>query len=410
MAGQSKSGVRVVRKAKTQATHFPIGSILAIQVDDELSVSVGPNTSLRISSACAVSDDSLWQTLYYKGKEGGPKSEWVPMCRLTGDQKTTTGFDLICDGPRTFSLRLGSESTSASVSVFGSVRPIETVAVPSDNGSTKAAPERDDTTDESTVKPPEQSSAQKKRKRSNAGDNADQGKNGDRKDVQDKNDKKKANNNNNDNNNSNKQATTDADPTTGMTKDQDSAKPDKGTTSDPKQDSVSSPESKEMPSPMSKKQRRKLAKQKAKELADLVKATNATVNKDGTVKTKDVLQSAEIVGRKDRRLPGGIFVKDLMVGAGGLVKPGRKVSILYEGAFQSGQVFDKNRNRKSPLTFRQGTGQVVRGLEKGVEGMRVGGMRQITIPPDLAYGKKGSGNVIPPNSTLVFSVEVVSVG
>jgi peptidylprolyl isomerase/FKBP-type peptidyl-prolyl cis-trans isomerase FkpA len=67
-------------------------------------------------------------------------------------------------------------------------------------------------------------------------------------------------------------------------------------------------------------------------------------------------------------------------------------------------------NKKNPLQFRLGTRQVVRGLEKGLEGMRVGGEREITIPPELGYGKNGSGNVIPPNATLVFSVQLLGVG
>ena len=162
--------------------------------------------------------------------------------------------------------------------------------------------------------------------------------------------------------------------------------------------------------PLSKRQRKKLAKKKAKELADAVailnkhesKVESSDVNKCETKKTVPLT--------KERRLPSGVVVKDIIVGTGAPVKLGRKVSILYEGAFPSGQVFDKNKNRNNPLTFRQATGEVIKGLEKGIEGMKVGGEREITIPPEQGYGKKGSGNVVPPNSTLVFSVQLVAIG
>ncbi len=83
---------------------------------------------------------------------------------------------------------------------------------------------------------------------------------------------------------------------------------------------------------------------------------------------------------------------------------------MYEAAFPNGKVFDKSKNRNNPFTFRQGTGEVIKGLEKGLEGMKVGGEREITIPPEQGYGKAGSGKVVPPNSTLVFSVQLVGLG
>lgn len=112
----------------------------------------------------------------------------------------------------------------------------------------------------------------------------------------------------------------------------------------------------------------------------------------------------------ERRLAGGILVKDIIIGDGSQVKLGRRASILYTGSFPDGKVFDKNQNRRSPLQFRVGTGEVIRGLERGLEGMRVNGERTIVIPPHLGYGKKGSGKVIPKNSTLVFHVNLISVG
>jgi FKBP-type peptidyl-prolyl cis-trans isomerase len=165
-----------------------------------------------------------------------------------------------------------------------------------------------------------------------------------------------------------------------------------------------------MPQSLTKKQRKLQAKQKAKELAD------AVAEKEGHDKTpkkaKDVTKkSTPISLSKDRRLRSGVVVNDLIIGNGPGVKPGRQVSILYEGSFpNSDKVFDKNQNKNHPLTFRIGTGEVIRGLEHGIEGMKVGGERTITIPPELAYGKKGSGNTIPKNATLVFSVQLLSTG
>jgi FKBP-type peptidyl-prolyl cis-trans isomerase len=109
-----------------------------------------------------------------------------------------------------------------------------------------------------------------------------------------------------------------------------------------------------------------------------------------------------------RRLHGGVLVKDIIIGSGSTVKPGRKVSILYVGSLASnGKVFDKNQNHSKPLQFRLGTGQVIRGLDIGLEGMKVGGERNITIPPELGYGNKAMGDKIPKNSTLVFQVRLI---
>mmetsp|Transcript_2780 Transcript_2780/g.4314 ORF Transcript_2780/g.4314 Transcript_2780/m.4314 type:complete len:504 (+) Transcript_2780:62-1573(+) len=176
------------------------------------------------------------------------------------------------------------------------------------------------------------------------------------------------------------------------------------------------------PQELSKKQRKKLAKQKSKELAEALAIQNKHNQAMNTSKSKlasdppgtrsgnkDAVGSKAVPLTKERRLKSGVVVKDILIGTGTSLKPGRKVSICYEGRFADGskKVFDKNMNKKKPLTFRQGTGAVIAGLDQGVEGMRVGGEREITIPPELGYGKKGSGNVIPPDATLHFSVQVV---
>jgi FKBP-type peptidyl-prolyl cis-trans isomerase len=163
---------------------------------------------------------------------------------------------------------------------------------------------------------------------------------------------------------------------------------------------------------MNKRKRRKLAKQKMKELEDTLSQLHCGKKGAEVATTMETAnESIKVPIIKERHLPGGVAVKDIILGQGSLIKAGRKVKILYTGTLaDSGQVFDKKRDRNAPLVFRAGTGQVVKGLERGIEGMRAGGEREITIPPELGYGAKGSGSVIPPNATLVFEVQLLSVG
>ena len=115
-------------------------------------------------------------------------------------------------------------------------------------------------------------------------------------------------------------------------------------------------------------------------------------------------------------LPGAPFSQtDLRVGTGADATPGRRVTVNYTGWLydptrpdQKGQQFDTSVGRQ-PFVFTLGAGQVIRGWDQGVAGMKVGGQRRLVVPPDLAYGSQGSGGVIPPNATLVFDVELVDV-
>jgi FKBP-type peptidyl-prolyl cis-trans isomerase len=105
-----------------------------------------------------------------------------------------------------------------------------------------------------------------------------------------------------------------------------------------------------------------------------------------------------------------LSVQDLVVGTGAEATSGKKVQVHYTGWLTDGKKFDSSLDRGKPFGFTLGAGQVIQGWDKGVAGMRVGGKRKLTIPPELGYGGRGAGNVIPPNATLVFEVELLEVG
>ncbi|OJZ19790.1 MAG: peptidylprolyl isomerase [Thiobacillus sp. 65-29] len=106
----------------------------------------------------------------------------------------------------------------------------------------------------------------------------------------------------------------------------------------------------------------------------------------------------------------GLIIEDLVVGNGDTATAGQYVSVHYTGWLTSGAQFDSSVDRGEPFEFRLGAGQVIPGWDQGVAGMQTGGKRKLTIPPELAYGARGAGGVIPPNATLVFEVELLRVG
>lgn len=108
--------------------------------------------------------------------------------------------------------------------------------------------------------------------------------------------------------------------------------------------------------------------------------------------------------------PSGLKYEDVKVGTGDTAEAGKTVTVHYTGWLTNGTKFDSSKDRGQPFDFPLGGGRVIRGWDEGVQGMKVGGVRKLTIPPELGYGARGAGGVIPPNATLVFEVELLKVG
>ena len=105
----------------------------------------------------------------------------------------------------------------------------------------------------------------------------------------------------------------------------------------------------------------------------------------------------------------GLEYEEIIAGKGGKAEAGKVMKVHYTGKFPDGRVFDSSLTSGAPFEFVLGAGRVIKGWDEGIALMHEGGKARLTIPPELAYGKRGAGNVIPPDATLVFDVELISI-
>ncbi len=107
--------------------------------------------------------------------------------------------------------------------------------------------------------------------------------------------------------------------------------------------------------------------------------------------------------------PSGLKYVETTVGTGAIPQKGQTVEVHYTGTLENGKKFDSSRDRNQTFKFQIGEGQVIKGWDEGLSTMKIGGRRQLTIPPELGYGARGAGGVIPPNAVLLFDVELIGV-
>lgn len=126
-------------------------------------------------------------------------------------------------------------------------------------------------------------------------------------------------------------------------------------------------------------------------------------------RTSDALDATRQKGSGMITTESGLQYIDIVVGTGESPKPGQMVTVHYTGTLENGIKFDSSVDRGEPFTFPIGVGRVIKGWDEGVMTMKIGGKRKLTIPPQLGYGARGNGAVIPPNATLLFEVELLGV-
>lgn len=133
----------------------------------------------------------------------------------------------------------------------------------------------------------------------------------------------------------------------------------------------------------------------------------------GCKKREPVAKANQDINHGQVTIPAGenmkLHIEDLQIGTGQEAQAGQIVSVHYVGTLVDGKKFDSSRDRNQPFDFSLGAGQVIKGWDEGIVGMKEGGKRKLTIPPALGYGDRGAGGVIPPGATLVFEVELLTI-
>jgi peptidylprolyl isomerase len=131
---------------------------------------------------------------------------------------------------------------------------------------------------------------------------------------------------------------------------------------------------------------------------------NTVIQENNTPIASNTMSEAKTV-----TTPSGLKYVELVEGTGVIPQAGQTIDVHYVGTLENGTKFDSSRDRGTPFSFKIGKGQVIKGWDEGLSTMKVGGRRTLTIPPDLGYGERGAGGVIPPNATLIFDVELLDV-
>ncbi|HAX87532.1 MAG TPA: peptidylprolyl isomerase [Cyanobacteria bacterium UBA11370] len=150
-------------------------------------------------------------------------------------------------------------------------------------------------------------------------------------------------------------------------------------------------------------------------MADELTQTQPTVTANPPINDKTLIamntgsESEQTTGNATVTTPSGLKYIDLKEGTGVMPTTGQTVVVHYTGTLEDGSKFDSSRDRGSPFSFKIGVGQVIKGWDEGVATMKVGGRRELIIPAELGYGSRGAAGVIPPNATLIFDVELLSI-
>lgn len=137
-------------------------------------------------------------------------------------------------------------------------------------------------------------------------------------------------------------------------------------------------------------------------------ASGITMASEGSSK-KAAKGAAKTEKKQDKMSVNKLITKDILAGKGAVAKKGDKLAVHYTGWLMDGKKFDSSVDSGRTFEFTLGAGQVIKGWDQGVAGMKVGGKRELIIPSDMAYGERGAGGVIPPNATLKFEVELVNI-